>query len=442
VGRILVLAGIALALAAGGVALAADGKLSPKQCIEDTGGPEDCGPSAAGLAGAISIVLSPDGRFAYVAGFQDDAIVQLRRNRRTGKLAAAGCTADESVGMCDRTVDGLEGVIDLGMSENGRHLYSVSNQDATLLHFRRNPRSGRLRLANCVDSAGLAPVDNVCEPSADGMRSPAGMTLGPEGRSLYIVGNVYDSMVRFALNRSGKPRERECFEDVPADAFDECPRDVEGLDGATDVVVSPNGRSLHVAAFTEEAISSFRRNRRTGALGYRGCVEDNDTSSAECGRRTNALRNVSTLGASPDGRFLYAGSTNEATIASFALTRRGALKPRGCVEGILVPESCGTIANGITNPSGFAFDSRGRSLYVAGAGHDSVAWFGRQGRAAELVERPCIQDDDFTTPFDHECPRATAGLDQVSDLAISPDDRWLYATAAGDDTVVTFRRAR
>jgi 6-phosphogluconolactonase (cycloisomerase 2 family) len=207
--------------------------------------------------------------------------------------------------------------------------------------------------------------------------------------------------------------------------------------------VSKNGRSLHVAGFTDEAIATFARNARTGRVGpYRGCIDDNDTGPGDCARSTNGLHNVSVLGVPPDGRYLYAASINESTITMFRIARNGTLRPRGCVEGILNPEDCGTIANGISNPSDLAFDSRGRSLYVANHAHDSVAWFPRNSRTGELLERPCVQDVDYTTTFGHECTRTARGLNGVSGLALSPDDGWLYATSEQDDAVVTFKRAR
>ena len=49
---------------------------------------------------------------------------------------------------------------------------------------------------------------------------------------------------------------------------------VDGLGGAVDVAISPDGNSVYVAGFTDNALASFSRNPTTGALSYVGMQKD------------------------------------------------------------------------------------------------------------------------------------------------------------------------
>ncbi|HSI79086.1 MAG TPA: hypothetical protein VK919_00400 [Solirubrobacterales bacterium] len=430
-----------LSLLTASAAVAATGDLFPRGCVEDSGGSEGCARFAQGLAGSSSIEVSSDGRSVYVVGFDDSAIVHLRRNRRNGRLTPAGCVDDEGSAGCPRGVNGLDGAVDVAISADGRNVYTVSFRDDALLHFKRRPRSGHLRLANCIDDAGMAPVDDVCPVSADGMSGPSGIALSADGRSLYVAASVDSAIVRFQLNRGGKPFPRGCIEDDDKPFFDDCPIDRQGLAAASDVAVRPDGRSVYVASFNDDAVTWLRRNRRNGALRHRGCIDDNDPPSGpdECARSTDGLRSANSVTISPDGRYLYAGTTNELTIARFRLGRQGRPLPRGCVEDPNSAEVCQTMANGIGRAADFAIDSRGRSYYSAGV--RAIAPFQRSPRSGALFGRPCIQDVGLP-PTGTTCPRTTRGLGGVGALALSPDDRWLYAAAATDGAVVTFRRQR
>src|SRR5882757_3548942 len=48
----------------------------------------------------------------------------------------------------------------------------------------------------------------------------------------------------------------------------------QGLDGGGGVAVSPDGRSVYVASFTDKAVVRFDRDAATGALTKQGCVAD------------------------------------------------------------------------------------------------------------------------------------------------------------------------
>jgi 6-phosphogluconolactonase (cycloisomerase 2 family) len=432
---------LALGTIGASVSIAASGNLSSRGCLEDTGGPEDCTRSSLGLAGATAIEVSPDGKDAYLVGSEDDAVVHLRRNLRTGALSAVECIDDEAPSgpdACARSVDGLEQAVDLAISRNGRHVYTIAYAESTLLHFQRNQRTGRLQLKHCVDDADLAVVDDVCPGGAEGLQGPSELALSRDGDSLYVASQLDEALVTFRLNRRGKPLYRNCFEDDDKFLADDCPRDREALADAGDVAVAPDGRSVYVTSFTDDAVGHFGRNPRTGLLGYRGCVENRSPDGAdECDLSAHGLLEPGSVGLSPDGRFLYTGAVNQGAMAQFKLGRRGQPQPRGCVEQPFSSALCATTAQGIGRAADFIFDAKGRSLYVAGG--RGIQPFKREPGSGSLTELPCIEDDDLP-PIGTSCARTAPGLTGAFSAAISPDDRWLYVAASADDTVSVFRR--
>jgi len=433
---------LAVALSAGvAVTSAVAGtKLKPRGCLEDAGGPEDCAAASPALGGASSIALSPDGEQAYVTAFEDDALVRLERDPRNGSLAAGQCIED--VGGPDTCVDsanGLNGALDLVISEDGRHLYTVGYNDSTLLHFRRTPRNGELRLKTCVDDADLPLASDVCGDGAggaEGLGGPQGLALSPDGRWLYVAAQLDSAAVQFRLNRRGKPVWRDCVEDDDKAFADDCARNRQGLDDAQGIGVA--GRSVYVAASSDDTVTHLRLNRETGKLGYKGCVENRTpTGPDDCAQSAEGLHEAYSIGISPDGRYLYSGTINDGSMAQFKLGRAGRLKSRGCVEAPFSPARCGTVAQGIGRAADFAFDSRGRSLYVAGV--NPIQPFKRKPGSGELTEIPCIDDDD-RPPSATKCTREAPGLNGVSSLSITPDDDFLYSAAGADSAVTTFRR--
>jgi Lactonase, 7-bladed beta-propeller len=108
------------------------------------------------------------------------------------------------------------------------------------------------------------------------------------------------------------------------------------LDAPSGVAVSPGGGSVYVASRGSDAVAVFRRSSRRGALrqlrGRAGCRRHG--GGRGCGR-ARALRDPSAIVASPDGRFMYVGSSQ--AIAVFGRNRRtGALRQlrgrAGCVR--------------------------------------------------------------------------------------------------------------
>src|SRR3712207_3553844 len=105
-----------------------------------------------------------------------------------------------------------------------------------------------------------------------------------------------------------------------------------------DLVVSPDGRHVYVAAFGSHAVAVFARDRRTGLLeqlrGRRGCLRQGGGGGCASGR---ALGGPAAIAISPDGRNLYVAASGSDALSIFARNRRtGALRqlsgPLGCLS--------------------------------------------------------------------------------------------------------------
>ncbi len=299
-----IIASLVLAVAA----LGAEGELSFVECLEDTGSPSSCsdeGSTVNGLDVARAISASPDGKHLYVASSGDDAVAAFSRNPITG-----------AVGFVEAEVDGVGGVEGLDfargvtVSPDGKHVYVVSRDDDALAVFSRDPSSGALSFVEClVDDTG--PVG--CSTTADGLDFARGVNVSPDGKHVYVTSGLSDDeLAAFA-------RDQDTGELSFVETED------EGVRGAGAVTTSPDGRHVYVASEDEAggAVAAFSRNQATGALGFVECVGDTggppgcDTE----GGTVNGLDGASGVTTSPDGKHVYVAGSGDNAVA--VLSRNG-----------------------------------------------------------------------------------------------------------------------
>lgn len=96
---------------------AASGKLTFVQVLRDDGD----GGAADGLASCRDVVVSPDGKHVYTAGFSDSAIGIFTRSAVDGALTFSGVVADGVPPVSD-----LAGVHALALSPDGATLFAQS----------------------------------------------------------------------------------------------------------------------------------------------------------------------------------------------------------------------------------------------------------------------------------------------------------------------------
>lgn len=210
--------------------------------------------------------------------------------------------------------------------------------------------------------------------------------------------------------------------------------------GSEAVAVSPDGRNVYVAAFDSDAIATFTRNTKSGALtqpkGTAGCIAAK--GSAGCAK-VAAFDGPNSVAVSPDGRNVYATARDSSTLQSFARNpKTGALRPTPgatCISGVALP-AC-TPATALIGPDVVAVSPDGRNVYVGAFFGSAVLAFSRDPSSGALTQLAgaagCIA-------------AATAGcatgvgVSSIEGLAVSPDGSSVYAAAAASNALTELAR--
>lgn len=285
---------------------------------------------AAGLYGAGSVTVSPDGQNVYVTSAE---VLTFRRDATSGELTRlegrAGCVATTRTGAggipcaADPAIDGATAI---AISGDGRHAYTTSGADprgsGALAILARDPGSGALTpvpgRAGCISQGGD------CR-RAGGLEGAAAIAFSSDARDAYVVSALGCAVVLFRRDagtgaltqRSGDAGIATKHGDSGACANREAGDSTGFVGGA--VSVSRDGRSVVVTA--RAGVALYSRDRRDGSLSYEGCVSDDGEGTCE---DVKALNIPIAPVISPGGGDLYVAVQGGDAVAAFALPRPAA----------------------------------------------------------------------------------------------------------------------
>ena len=212
-----------------------------------------------------------------------------------------------------------------------------------------------------------------------------------------------------------------------------------GLEEARSVALSPDDRFVYLAAGGSPVAGSngvvvFARDAATGALRSAGCITanggDGRVGSEGLCARGDALTGAADVAISPDGANAYvasAGSAGVAWLSRNAVT--GLLTPGGCAKDTPRADRCVEVPH-LLGAAGVAVAPDGHDVYVAAPDSSAVHAFARDPATGALTHRQCLSE----TGSDGAC-EATPGLQQVTDVAVAPDGRSVYAAGASGAVV-------
>ncbi len=348
-----------------------------------------------GIGAAFSVAVSPDGAHVYVAAYGDSSLAVFTRDPVTGRLTFVEAQWDDAGG-----VDGLAGAYSVVVSPDGAHVYAAGLIDNAVAVFARDPASGALTFVEVVRD-GVGGVDGLLGASA--------VVVSPDGDHVYATGFWDNSVAAFARQPTG------------ALTFVEVERDgvggVEGLANATGVAVSPDGAHLYVAGEGDHAVAVFARQAASGALDFVEAEVDGTGG-------VTALAGASAVAVSPEGATVYAtGAYDSGLVAFIRDPISGALS---LLEEYLNGQGG---VDGMNGPRGLAVSPDWQHVYVAAYGGDAVVSFARQplGGALTFLE---FRDNRW----------GVVGLQGARSVASSPDGRNLYVAGADDSAVVALVR--
>lgn len=211
--------------------------------------------------------------------------------------------------------------------------------------------------------------------------------------------------------------------------------------GSEAIAVSPDGRNVYVASSRSDAIATFRRNPRSGALtqppGRAGCIAAKGRGGCA---KVAAFDGPNSVAVSPDGRNVYATSRASSSIAVFRRNRStGALAQlpasAGCIAGAPIPVCAAGRA--LLGPDVVVVSPKGENIYVGSFFGNAVAVFDRDPVSGALTQAGdsggCIAEAISG------CALGFA-LGAPEGMAISGDGASLYVASALSNAVVTLAR--
>ncbi|WP_414569454.1 beta-propeller fold lactonase family protein [Nostoc sp. CCY 9925] len=351
-----------------------------------------------GLNFASSVTISPDGEFLYATAldnqltefFNESAIAVFRRDQTTGKLNFVEVQQDDT-----DDIDGLGGAYSIAISPDANFLYVAGSDDAAIAIFLRDTTTGQLSFVNFLqDNEVLSGVTAI--------------TISPDGQFLYATASDEDAIAVF--KRDAIVGELSFVELQQDDT-----EDVDGLDGAYSLIISPDDRFLYATGIDDAAVAVFERDLITGELNFVEVQKDYTDSIDEPFIPYS-------LTISPDEKFLY-GVGVSGVIGVF---RRNTTT--GELSLVELQEDAASDTDGLAGVNAISISPDGKFLYAAIFPDDSVAVFRRDATTGKLTFIEVQQDN--TDGVD--------GLDGVFSLTTSPDSKFIYAAGFGDSAVAVF----
>ncbi len=350
----------------------------------------------------------------------------------------AGCITESGNGGHCQDGRGLVGPEAIALSPDGANAYVAASSWDSVAILDRDPTSGGLTPVAGTDGCLSSLSSNVECAVGEKLGGARDLLVSPDGRNVYVAAPT-DGMVT-VLDRDGI--DGELSQSGAGSAAAE----------AWALAISPDGESLYVVSKGNPGgILVFDRDPESGALvqkaGSAGCV--NATGVSGCANGGPQMLDPRDVQVSPDGKSVYAVSRVHGAVTIFDRAADGSLtrKPgaAGCIddEGDL---GC-TDGTALIEAEDVAISPGGETVYVGASRSDAVVVFDRDPDSGELTQKPgtagCVSNTGASNPMHEDtredCADGTA-LDGVDSIAITPDGSALYATAAESAGVAVFER--
>jgi 6-phosphogluconolactonase (cycloisomerase 2 family) len=322
---------------------------------------------------ASAVAVSPDGAHVYVSAGNGDALVAFTRDPGTGRLENVQTVLDDTDG-----VDGLNTTSSVTLSPDGAHLYATSAGESAIAVFSRDTSTGRLTFVE-AEFEGVAGVQ--------GLEVAHESVVSPDGAHVYVASPGRETATSPVPGRISH-FDRDAwsgalsFVGVVTDDVG----GITGLDGVSSVTSSPDGAHLYTTAFRDDAVAVFERNAITGAIHFVQVQADGVGG-------VDGLDGATEATVSPDGAQLYSVSiAHTFGGGENALVTFDRDSATGELQFSEVQFGGGGGIGALLQPSSVSLPSGGGLALVTGVLADAVSMFSRD-TATGLLNLEEVQVD-------------------------------------------------
>jgi uncharacterized repeat protein (TIGR01451 family) len=255
-----------------------------------------------------------------------------------------------------------------------------------------------------------------------GLQGATDVAVSPDGSSVYVASKESSSVIFYLRDQVTGTL---TYAQIKKEGTSDVPLSTMG--GARDIVVTPDGLHVYIACQSIDAVTAFSRDPATGLLSYLDTIRNLEIRNNVT---INGLDLVRTLALSPGGRHLYAASLTDDAVVVF---ERQTAETAGDFGVLTFVDA---YRNGVGGFSGFdgaesvTVSPDGSYLFVAALNDDAVAVLRRDWTSGTLTPVEVLRDG----------VGGVTGLDGAAGLVMSPDGTRLSVTGANADSLVVFGR--
>jgi DNA-binding beta-propeller fold protein YncE len=331
------------------------------------------------LTNPISVAVSPDGNWVYVAAVGGNSISQFRVQKPGGQLVYRGCWAsDASPGCVDLPNRPLDGAFGVAVGPDGKSVYVVSVGSSSISHF--FVQNDQLAWDGCLANDGSQGCGDLPGAPLDGVHRVA---TSPDGNSVYATASGSGSILHFFVQ---KPGGQIVYDGCLANDASQGCGDLPGgpLTQADGVVVSPDGGSVY-ATGSDGVLHFFRAVDAAppgGSVTTPGTPQPGLTTAARflSARLSNRVFAVDRKGAPEQ---LVKSSAKRGTTFAYSLSGTGRVlfKIERAAAGRKVGRGCRKPSRGNRRAKPCTrYVKVGAFAQTAVAGANSKKWSGKLGR--------------------------------------------------------------
>lgn len=350
--------------------------------------------SHEGLMGAVTVVLSPDGKFVYVPGHIAASINVFRRDAETGQLEHQQSVVDKV---------GLEGVVSLHLSSDGKYAVAAACRAKSIALYRRDKTTGELTLTSMRRREPGGELAN--------LEWPIGAFFSPDDKFIYAIDDRKGMVLVFKVVGS---EDRLALVEI-FEGQDQC------FTGSRGISVHPDGKTLYVSNNRAGTLIVLNRDPETGKVSVRQILRDEEDG-------VHGLAGTMQTCVSRDGKFVYTVSgrfEGDDAVGVFQVGSDGKLT---VLQEFINGQS--DLKNFSGGAVGIAISPDGTRLYAAGTKSCSLASFVRDPVSGKLTYHTTLQSLETGVGSDLG----------ANGIGISADGKFLYLALENGGAISVFER--